>query len=195
MKKFGILMLVLAIASMANGGMLYFESNEALCTHGYTYDVPLNTVITIIVRGDPAAVGFGLGAVQIIGSTTGLFSAVTVGTVNAGFDLSAIVGTARDGSQANVYITGVAGTTNTTSPKVAAGTFYTYTLTTGSTLDGVITIDDYKGTIYAAPRKTTFDAVELASPYMAPITLHIIPEPMTIVLLGLGGMFMLRRRK
>lgn len=39
------------------------------------------------------------------------------------------------------------------------------------------------------------DAVEGATDELPYIALHIVPEPMTVALLGLGGLFLIRRRK
>jgi len=197
MKKFVIVMLVLAMASMANGKMLYYTCPTGTwnATNSW-YDVDKDTAITLNIRGDYDATGFGVGAVKVTSTQGSDFSAVTLGTVNAGFDLSKIPGIVRSGASYGVYITGVSGTRNVTSALVAANSmFATISMTTGSTKDDKIYLDDYLGTVWGGSSKiTSTDGTALASPAMSVITLNIIPEPMTVLLLGLGGLF-LRRRK
>jgi len=200
MKKFVIVMLVLAMASMANGKMLYYTCPGLTwnATNSW-YDVSPNVSITINVRGDYDAASFGVGAVKITATQGGDFSSVAIGTVNALFDAARSGGTIRSGASYGVYITGISGSKNITSPLVPADSmFYTFSLTTGSTVGDKIYIDDYQGTVWGgAPRQTTVDGTQYDSVNgMAAITLTIpvIPEPMTVLLLGLGGLF-LRRRK
>ena len=92
--------------------------------------------------------------------------------------------------------------TNDTNPIPAPGTngvlySFTYHVPTGLTASTYITIGTYADQDnWLDPQYTvamgggTFTGVQ----YFTPVVLHIIPEPMTMGLLGLGGLF-LRRRK
>ena len=182
MKKLLVLMLVLGMASLANATMLTFSLD------GGGTDVQPNTSITINVTADVGAQSFELGGITIAGD----FSNLATGSVHAGFDLAHSDGLLDDGSPSNVWIRQVGGTVNATggSPDVAAGQIlYSFTMTSGAA-GNTITIDALAfmlpPPVYVQLNTHDVDPAALA--------LNIVPEPMTIALLGLGGLF-LRRRK
>lgn len=183
MRKLLILMLVLGMASVANATMLTFAYSA-----GGT-DVPQNTSITINVTADVNAQSFELGGILITGDWS---SPPTLGTVDSGFTTFSSAGIIDDGSApADVWINQVAGTAPGGSPVAIGVVLYDFTLTTGSTQGNTITIDAWAGFL-PPPVLVQLNATDVNP---TALVLDIIPEPMTIALLGLGGLLLRRRRK
>lgn len=183
MKKLLILMLVLGMASTANALMLEYKNAAG------GNDVLEGSVVTINIRGDVACTSF-----RISTAITGDFSGVTLGTVDSGFDFLNIPGQLKDGSVGNLWIFQTNGAVDQAggSPAVLPSVvFATFTLTAG-TAGNTITFDDWAG-VLPPPTDTNYNgSVINLDP---PLVLNIIPEPATLALLGLGGLFLVRRRK
>ena len=175
MRKLIVLMIVLAVASMAVA----------------TPVLPLFTIIGsgggvyTIEMTAPGLQVYGLN-IPALSVDTGTLA---VGTVSSDFNVST-----NDGTLAGGDITGIGGTASgATGPNFALADLYTFTVTSATapltaTLAGIPAMP-----FLGSPQLTYYDGsagvnVDIAGVY------QIVPEPMTIALLGLGGLF-LRRRK
>ena len=176
MKKLLILMLILGLASAAHAATMSFDGGTNITWSGTRWEIQQNTTGTVLLEADVAATSFELQA-DLAGAG---FVSGAVGTVNATFT-SQGAGTITGGSLRDVYGSGTG--------SVAAGTaLYDFTILSGGTVDDVITIVTATGGI--PPKYTQLNSVDVTDS----MTITIVPEPMTIALLGLGGLF-LRRRK
>ena len=184
MKKLLVLVLALALASTAYAGLSYQ-------LNGGGTSVAQNSSVTIEVVADAIVSSFTIGGVTMTGSGT----IGAVGTLNAKFDAMPLAGTLKNGATSNIYIFDLGGGTQAGSPKPAAGeVIYSFSLGTGAA-GGTITIDDFSGTNpFPPPPTPKLTQLNLVNDNPAALVLTIIPEPVTIALLGLGGLF-LRRRK
>lgn len=169
MKKLLVLMLVLGMASMATAG-LSFATSSATILVGGTTTVGLTTDVAVAGGSLTNIVGYYAGSVASLSVAGG--AAVTPGmdTVNA--QAAPYVG----------YFQTIMGTTT-------AGGFLLDDEIVSATLTGLsagtYTIYVYDGASWTSPPGPTGSFT---------LTVNAIPEPMTIGLLGLGGLF-LRRRK
>lgn len=192
MKKFLIVMLVLALTSMANAAVL-----ELLVGGSSTVADGAGTVTVDLVSPDitvSAIGGAGAGDLDIIASsglaipTVGTFGAVSslIGFMQpAGFALNvgAIVGP---------DIIGISGGADAGKEAGLGDVLYSFTInipggSVGETLTPFMGGTDYVMSLTTSPMFWAGSSLTLN-----PLT--VVPEPMTIALLGLGGLF-LRRRK
>jgi len=199
MKKLLILMLVLGMASVANAAIVTFESGGSSAVG---VDYLTGGVIVVDVKVD-TAVNSGF-QVTIGESTTSASHATSaVGTLNAGYTLLPTVGTSVDtmtnfgaGTPRYVLIHRISGTPAVGTPVAANAVSYSFNLTVPSgNLGDTFTLTGYAGSpsIGMPPYSYLVDGGAPASTNNLVVTL--VPEPMTIALLGLGGLFLLRRRK
>ena len=191
MKKLLVLVLVLAIASSASALSAWFEVTGASAGPIGTYEghdsYAPSTILTIILKADFAVGSINLG----IGATAGTAEAIP--TLNTYFNFLVTPGNLVNNG--GTLISGVGGTnmtyfsTQTTATALQAGeTILTWQFHVPDVPDStLITIDN--GINYVALQ----EGANLVSS-IDPFIIHVAPEPMTIVLLGLGGLF-LRRRK
>ena len=169
MKKLLVLMLVLGIASMASAG-LSFATSSASVTVGDSVSVALNI--------DSASVGAS-SLDSIIGYYTSTIASLAAPTQGA--DAIAWSVTTKTGAYAGYFQT-VAGTT-------VSGGFVLGDEIAIATLTG-----DAVGTYTIYSYMTSMWDITGGWDDSFTLTVNAIPEPMTIGLLGLGGLF-LRRRK
>jgi hypothetical protein len=181
MKKLLILLLVLGMTSAANALVVN------LSTDGST--------------AAPAAITVGPGDVlnmSVISDTAGIggiyWTYLEMGLPSAGA-VSVVAFTANAGNAASVtdYSSGAltdwelsAADTTPGAAGIVAGQQFTFTLTidAAAATDGSDDFDIWT----TVPLDNSFPVDDL-------LTVNIVPEPMTIALLGLGGLFLLRRRK
>jgi len=189
MKKLLVTLMVLGLCSVSSAVPLYYQSGTG------SVDVMENTVVTINIVSDLAVKTFLTSTAITANNTT--FSEVALGTVSSLFTLTRNPGQLKNGSVANVWVYGETGAVNSTNfdPAVPAGTILgTFTLRVGAK-GGTITISDYSGSNFGPPTssKYTPDGGALTTTDMPNLVLNVIPEPVTIALLGLGGLFLRRR--
>jgi hypothetical protein len=197
MKKLACLALLLALAPLAGA------TTVSLVLDGGGTTVTAGSTVTINVVADWAVsdnAGFNLK--QSTTSAAGDATALAVGTLNAGFDLIN-----APGSLANAYagtrfilIDRINGDIAVGSAAIPAGDpLYSFDLVipAGAILDDTFTIDDAFGTpvFTDGPSYGTtvlYDGGNVTD--VQSLTLTTVPEPVTIALLGLGTLFVLRRR-
>lgn len=113
-------------------------------------------------------------------------------TVNAGFDLFAYGGSVvNSGGVLLKDVTGMLGVMNVYAQAFPANPLVTFSYTPPAGLPVGTLWDIAIGTGSVVTKDATGAVTGLN---VSPLTLEVVPEPMTIVLLGLGGLF-LRRRK
>ena len=168
MKKLLVLTLVLGLATVVSA----VPASDLADIAGMDYTVVGNTVTILSTAG---VANFSLG--QITPDT----GTLTVGTVPSTFNAVAGDGMA---DLAGTGIMGVSGAVSGTPPAYVTGTMYTFTYAGGTLL---ITLEDS----FLGESSVQWETDAVTSLTGATIT---IPEPMTIALLGLGGLF-LRRKK
>jgi len=196
MKKLICLALVLSLAQLASA------TTVSLVLDGGGTTVMADSTVTINVVADWAVsdnAGFNL--MESTTSAAGDATALAVGTLNAGFDFISAAGTlcnVESGSRF-ILIDRINGVITDGSPPIAAGdALYSFDLLvpSGATVGDAFTIDDAFGepVVSAGPPYATGihgggDVTDIE-----PLTLTVVPEPMTIVLLGLGSIFLFRRK-
>jgi hypothetical protein len=183
MKKLLVFLTVLAVAGVANGAVIDILVNGA---DWIGQDVEPSDRIKVTWRNDVAGVyGGGFGAFQISVSNGDYYEGTGWVNTTALPVLPGITVTATDPGH-NVYLTG--GTyMEVPTGDMASWEFHVPDYKVES---DYIIIDPYAGSwnsVYAYPGEGADQF-----PY---IVLHVIPEPMTIALLGMGGLFLLRRRR
>lgn len=195
MKKVFVLLLVLGLTVTANASSVPIIQVQG----GGTTNVVAGEVVNIEVVDTVAiASNIGINLGQTTTSSAGYAPAVALGTVNAGFDSVNVSGILVNSATSGRYvlIDRISGVIAAGSPAIAAGEpLYAFkvTIPVGAAIGDTFTIDDLLGApVHSAgpPYGTVADVAANAQA----LVLTVIPEPMTIALLGLGGLF-LRRRK
>ena len=182
MKKFLVLALVLSMATMAQAGIV-FQSSAT--------EVHPSDILTISLVTTNAEHVQGLELDAIVDGTSTLGTAATPLTLNSHFnfaDPGYLVNTggalikwvnASDTTVGGDYATGTLYTFLYHVPTVPASTYITINASDQTPYGNTVEIDFSDGSsIYSTQG----------------VVIHVIPEPMTMGLLGLGGLF-LRRRK
>jgi hypothetical protein len=166
MRKFFVLILVFGISAAANAVIIEVD--------GQTADaVNIGETATITVVSEDAS--SWLGYILVEPGSPGALSDITA--LDAAGDLASFVPySADDGIGYELTVAMTSGG----EPAIAVGSQFTMTFS-GALLDETSTISLYAGPDYTIP--TTSVAVT------------VVPEPITILLLGLGGLFLRRRRK
>ena len=186
MRKLIIFLMVLAFAPAASALSVWFETGGS----AGTVNVSASTAYTIDVVADFTVAGFNVGAIT-----------QDNGTVSAVGDLNSELkaqdpwnnGELKDGSVNNIVIFQITGGVGLNDNVAANTVLYSFSLTTPSVM-GTVLIEDWTGTnpFGGAPFPVVTDITGSGVTDLGGLLL--VPEPMTIVLLGLGGLF-LRRRK
>jgi len=207
MKKMLVFLIVLGLVSTVNASIVTVKaggsSGTVQVTAGATVEITLVNVDTTIVSGYTVT---GMG--ETTTSAAGHVMALSAGRAfNAGFTLTKTLGNVRNAmttatatSLTNRYILldrSIA-TVNTGDPAISTGTtLFTFSVvvpTAGTAGDKWI-ITPVTGLPVFTPPTTQYlhqiDTVNVGTTNA--VTLYI-PEPMTIALLGLGGLFLRRRR-
>ena len=165
MRKLLILFLVLGLASAANATLIKVDGLE-----GDSFEVDTQTTITVVSEDTSSWLGY------------------------------LIIEEGGAGSLENVAVLDAAGDLGAASPYTEAGwgTGFELSAAMGPTADPPIAVGDqfsldYIGSIGDTATISLFVDPEYTIP-VASVNVTVVPEPMTIVLLGLGGLFLRRRR-
>jgi len=192
MKKWIVLMVVMLLATSASAGMVWSVSGNS---GPGAYDVLAGDVLVLTLGLDSGvSTGLSLGAV----TDNGAGGTMTDSLVNAAFTTGhedgltkaqweAMAGPSAYDNGAAIYISGA-----TTGTGISSALLTLYYTVSDSALDGdMISITGSANGMTGQNYNVTISNV--ATP-LAGLELNVIPEPMTIALLGLGGLF-LRRKK
>ena len=204
MKKLLILMLVLGLASVANAVTVSIVSGGSSSIEVDVLD--LATAVNVDVVCDTAVtLNFSASFTESTTSAAGNSTSVA-GTLNGKFDATNLPGGSVDttttygaGTPRYILVHRVSGVINAGSPAIGVGEkLYqdmAITLPGSAVKDDVFTISFARGTPTVGgppPYGMLIDQVTPAT--LNALTITVVPEPMTILLLGLGGLC-LRRRK
>jgi hypothetical protein len=211
MKKLLVFMFVLALVSSANASIVTLRaSDQPLCTHNPpgisgARDVYAGDVVVVTITADTAVTSYTLSIKETTTSLAG-HSTASAGSLHANFDLTRTNGTVRNGlttaptsaTQRYMLIDKISGGKKTTTAQVPIGeVLYQFELMipTAAVMCETFTITAVTGTPNFGGAGYTHNLNAVAVATTNALVLHVIPEPMTIALLGLGGLFMLRRRR
>lgn len=183
MKKVLVLMLVLAMASLASAvTTMSFQVDPASVKDNY---MP-SDIITINLVDTGHVIDIDIAAITDNGAG-GVASAPL--TLTSAFGFADVGRLTNDGETLIKWVTGsVTGT-----GVYATGVLYSFQYHVPDVpASTMITIGDFSGGNYWLPFIDYFDGSSYEG-HVGPLTIHVIPEPMTMVLLGLGGLFLRRR--
>ncbi len=169
MKRLLMLMLVLGMASVANAVLIQVDGQDP----GQTVDIAegITSVISVVSEDTSSWLGY---IIIEEGGTGALTDAVNL---DAAGDMAAVLAYTEAGWGVGYELTVSMGQGGV--PAIAVGPQFTINYS-GGVLGDTATISLFVDPEYGVP----VDSVAIT----------IIPEPMTVILLGLGGLF-LRRRK
>ncbi len=178
MKKVLVLVLVLAMTQLTWAGIATLRVNASDALSDYTP----NSVITIEIVTEFGAGTDTTGAISMdsVSATAGAWASPAL---NAGFNDLANPGTVN-----GLSITGIAGSTTTSVPDIGSGLVLWSAEFTVPVLPPSSVVDISTTNFFANPTDFSDFATETNV-----LQLHIIPEPITIALLGLGGLFIRRK--
>ena len=179
MKKLVCLMLVALISTVASAGW-WFDGSS-------TIDLGSTATITVMADVDTSTINIGSIALDK--------GSALVGTLNPLFTTLPSVGTQQDGSFNGVWIALIKGTVAIGSPVTAGQAIYTFTIDTKDCVVGdVIQISAWTGTGHPFGGPALSTKLNNVATTMGSLDVTVVPEPITVALLGLGGLF-IRRRK
>jgi len=182
MKNLFVMLVVLALVAAASAGTISLSASK-------TSNISLGETITITIVADCPITGGDI-ATQIQTTNLSIGSAMTV-SLNSALTLVPQAGTIQNtGSVLVGYINPgnlkIGGSIGIGAPAISAGTaLWTMTWKADSSAYGSATI--------SATETSVYDDAEEEITSISSVTIHTIPEPMTIALLGLGGLFLRRK--
>ena len=165
MRKLLILFLVLGMASTANALLIKVDDLE-----GESFEVDVQATITVVSEDTSSWLGY------IIIEEGGAGTLENVAILDAAGDIASSGAYTEAGWGTGFELTAAAGPNN--NPPVAVGTQFSL---------------DYVGELGDTATISLFVDPEYTTP-VASVNVTVVPEPMTIILLGLGGLFLRRRR-
>ena len=214
MKKLLILMLVLGLASSANAVIITFSSPTGVPdTHGFpvpAIDVLPGTLVVVQIISDTAvSAGYTVSTTEATTSAAGYAPATGVGALNAGFDNAGLNNTgvlrnmmtnAGAGTPRYILIDRIVGGIVGGSSAIGAGQVlyqFEVLIPENAEFSDTWTITAAIGPPFVLPPPAPYshmvDGGVVAG--TVALTIHAVPEPATIALLGLGSMFLMRRRR
>lgn len=165
MRKFLILFLVLVLSSAANAMLIKVDDME-----GESFEVDLETTITVVSEDASSWLGY------IIIEEGGAGTLENPVVLDAAGDLGAAEAYSEADWGAGYQLS--ASMSPSGDPPIAVGSQFSL---------------DYIGAVGDTATISLFVDPEYTTP-VATVTVTVVPEPMTIILLGLGGLFLRRRR-
>jgi len=165
MRKMLVLFLVLGLASAANAMLINVDGLE-----GDSFEVDLTTTITVVSEDPSSWLGY------IIIEDGGAGSLENPIILDAAGDIGAATAYTEAGWGTGFELT--ASMSPSGVPAVAAGSQFSF---------------DYIGAVGDTATISLFVDPEYTTP-VASVNLTVVPEPMTVVLLSLGALFLRRRR-
>ncbi len=175
--------MVLSMAAITNAGLVFQASKTEVCPGDVI------TVDLVTTSGTPGVTGFAIDAI-----TDGALGGVASGplTLNSGFNTYQKPGTVWN--TGGVEVVAIAGASSGAN---VSGTLWSFQYHVPDVPEStMITIkifeddQDYLAPSYTLSGGTHYEGTD----FFTPLVLHVVPEPMTMALLGLGGL-LLRRRK
>jgi hypothetical protein len=164
MRKLLILFLVLGVASTANALLIEVDDLE-----GESFDVDELTTITVVSEDTSSWLGY------IIIEEGGAGTLENLAILDAAGDSASTGAYTEVGWGTGFELTAAATNNN---PPIAVGTQFSL---------------DYVGEVGDTATISLFVDPEYTTP-IASVNVTVVPEPMTVILLGLGGLFLRRRR-
>ena len=165
MKKILVLFLVLGMASAANAMLIKVDDQE-----GDSFEVNIKSTITVVSEDASSWLGY------LIIEEGGAGSLENVVILDAAGDIGAASAYSEAGWGTGYELS--ASMSPTGVPATAAGSQFSF---------------DYVGSVGDIATISLFTDPEYTTP-AASVNVTVVPEPMTIVLLGLGALFLRRRR-
>jgi hypothetical protein len=165
MRKMLVLFLVLGLASAANAMLITVDEQE-----GESFEVDIETTITVVSEDTSSWLGY------IIIEEGGAGSLENVVILDAAGDLGAAEAYSEAGWGTGYQLS--ASMSPAGDPPIAVGSQFSL---------------DYVGDVGDTATISLFVDPEYTTP-VASVNVTVVPEPMTILLLGLGGLFLRRRR-